>query len=78
MVYLLKDKRFYFLWIASIFGAIAVLPYVAVVHSVVTISSNLVVSSLIQAAFLYAFIVFFGLTMSKKALHDQEAICQNP
>jgi hypothetical protein len=65
MIDSLKDKKFYILWLASILGSVSVLPYIAA-NSGIVVTANLVVSVLLQATFLYAFVVFFGMRISKK------------
>ena len=65
MIDSLRDKNFYILWLASILGAVSVLPY-TIAQSRIVMTPSLVVGVLIQSAFLYAFIVFFGIRISKK------------
>ncbi|MCB9493292.1 MAG: CPBP family intramembrane metalloprotease [Epsilonproteobacteria bacterium] len=63
---ILKDQKFYFLWLASTLSAISVLPYVAATHGGIVITPKLLAGALTQAALLYGIIVFFGLKMSNK------------
>lgn len=64
-------KLFIILWIASIFGAIAVLPYVITLQGglLQNLHVNLydfMAAQLIQAIFLFAFTIFIGLYLAKK------------
>lgn len=65
MIESLKHKTFYLLWFASILGTVAVLPYAAAQGGML-ITQTLVFTAMIQAALLYAFIIAFGMTISRK------------
>lgn len=65
MTSILKDKKFYFLWISSVLGAAAVLPYASSQVSI-ALTNSLVLGTLIQATLLYAVLVFFGVKTAGK------------
>lgn len=65
-VRIIKDKNFYLLWLASVLGAIAVLPYVTAQASI-ELSTTVLFGTLIQATLIYAIVTFFGIKFPKKA-----------
>jgi hypothetical protein len=62
---ILKEKKFYLLWLTSILGALCVLPYTESLTGM-TMTSGLLIGAIVQAAILYGFIVFFGLKLSEQ------------
>lgn len=60
-----KDKNFYFLWLASMMGQVAVLPYVADLSGIV-VTPVVAIDTLIKAALWYAAIIFFGIKIVQK------------
>ncbi|MFK8039937.1 MAG: CPBP family intramembrane glutamic endopeptidase [Rickettsiaceae bacterium] len=65
-VRIIKDKKFYLLWLASVLGAIAVLPY-ATAQASIELSTAVLFGTLIQATLIYAVITFFGIRFAEKA-----------
>ncbi len=65
MLDILKDKKFYILWLISILGSVSVLPYAAALGKI-AITPNIIIAALIQSAFLFGLAIFFGLKLSKK------------
>jgi hypothetical protein len=66
MIATIKDKRFYLLWLASVLGAIAVLPY-ATAQAGIELSTTVLFGTLIQATLIYAVVTFFGIKSAEKA-----------
>ncbi len=62
---ILKTKTFMLLWLACVFGAMAVLPY-ATTLSNIEISSSMLVSGLVQGSIIYGLILWLGLSMAQK------------
>ena len=66
MIATIKDKKFYLLWLASVLGAIAVLPY-ATAQASIELSTTVLFGTLIQAILTYAVVTFFGIRFAEKA-----------
>lgn len=63
---IVKDKIFYFLWLISVFGAIAVLPYTTA-QTGIKLTMTVLVVTLIQGLLLYAVVTFFGIRFARKS-----------
>ncbi|MBM4222779.1 MAG: CPBP family intramembrane metalloprotease [Gammaproteobacteria bacterium] len=59
-------KRFYLLWLASVLGAVAVLPYATTLASI-ELSTAVLLATLIQASIIYGVLIFFGIIFAENA-----------
>ncbi len=66
MIAATKDKKFYLLWLSSVLGAIAVLPYATAIAGI-ELSTTMLFGTLIQATLIYAIVTFFGIRFAEKA-----------
>lgn len=62
---ILQNKRFCLLWLASVVGAMVVLPY-AFTHANMTLTLPMAVGAVIQAAVLYLLAIYLGLRAADK------------
>lgn len=65
MLNTLKETKFYILWLASVLGIVAVLPYAESLAGI-TMTTGLFIAAIMQATILYAFVVYFGLRLSER------------
>jgi membrane protease YdiL (CAAX protease family) len=65
MVAIIKDRRFCLLWLGSILGSVAILPYETVLAGI-ELSKPLLFGAFIQAILTYAVIVFLGIRSAEK------------
>ena len=59
-------KKFYLLWIVSVLGAIAVLPY-ATTQASIELSTTMLFGALIKAIIIYTMVAFFSIKCAEKA-----------